>query len=123
MALIQAPTICHELLDAGIYLASISTMYRILHAHDEVHERRRQATHSARVKPELVATRPNRCWSWDITMLAGPAWPGGVCSTSSKASSTIICSARTMSGRAVTRPRSTSGFSFSVRYSYWSVSH
>jgi putative transposase len=63
----------HELLDEGVYLASVSTMYRILHAHDEVRERRRQATHPARVKPELVATQPNQCWSWDITKLHGPA--------------------------------------------------
>ncbi|MEV0290348.1 IS3 family transposase [Kribbella sp. NPDC050820] len=70
----KAPAaVYHELLDAGIYLASISTMYRILREHDEVHERRRQATHPARVKPELVATRPNMCWSWDITKLRGPA--------------------------------------------------
>lgn len=70
----KAPaTVYHELLDAGTYLASISTMYRILREHDEVHERRRQATHPARVKPELVATEPNRCWSWDITKLHGPA--------------------------------------------------
>jgi hypothetical protein len=26
-----------------------------------------------RVKPELLATAPNRMWSWDITKLAGPA--------------------------------------------------
>jgi putative transposase len=63
----------HALLDQGVYLASVSTMYRILRAHDEVHERRRQASHPARVKPELVATEPNTCWSWDITKLHGPA--------------------------------------------------
>src|SRR4051794_24730925 len=63
----------HELLDEGGYLASISTMYRILRAHGEVKERRRQATHPARVKPELVATAPNQVYSWDITKLAGPA--------------------------------------------------
>jgi putative transposase len=63
----------HELLDEGVYLCSTSTMYRILHAHDEVTERRRQAVHPARVKPELVATQPNQCWSWDITKLHGPA--------------------------------------------------
>jgi len=34
-------------------------MYRILRSHDEVHERRRQAVHPARVKPELVAEGPN----------------------------------------------------------------
>jgi putative transposase len=66
-------TVYHQLLDAGVYLASVSTMYRILAEHDEVHERRRQAVHPPRVKPELVATAPNMCWSWDITKLAGPA--------------------------------------------------
>jgi putative transposase len=70
----KAPaTVYHELLDEGVYLASVSSMYRILREHDEVHERRRQATHPARVKPELVATEPNVCWSWDITKLHGPA--------------------------------------------------
>ena len=70
----KAPaTVYHELLDEGVYLASVSSMYRILRAHGEVKERRRQATHSARVKPELVATKPNQCWSWDITKLHGPA--------------------------------------------------
>jgi putative transposase len=63
----------HELLDEGVHLCSTSTMYRILRAHDEVRERRRQAVHPARVKPELVATQPNQCWSWDITKLHGPA--------------------------------------------------
>ena len=70
----KAPaTVYHQLLDQGVYLASVSTMYRILREHDEVHERRRQAVHPARVKPELVATTPNSCWSWDITKLLGPA--------------------------------------------------
>lgn len=61
------------LLDAGRYVASISTMYRVLRAHDEIRERRRQATHPARVRPELVARRPNQVWSWDITKLKGPS--------------------------------------------------
>jgi putative transposase len=61
------------LLDEGRYLCSESTMYRILRERGEVRERRRQATHPPRVKPELVATAPNRCWSWDITKLRGPA--------------------------------------------------
>jgi putative transposase len=69
----KAPaTVFHELLDEGVYLASVSSMYRILHAHGEVKERRRQAVHPARVKPELVATKPNQVWSWDITKLHGP---------------------------------------------------
>src|SRR5829696_3522139 len=66
-------SVYHQLLDEGAHLCSPSTMYRILHAHNEVKERRRQAVHPARVKPELVATQPNQCWSWDITKLHGPA--------------------------------------------------
>jgi putative transposase len=69
----QAPaTIYATLLDEGRYVCSVPTMYRLLHAADEVHERRRQARHPATVKPELVATGPNRVWSWDITKLMGP---------------------------------------------------
>ncbi len=60
------------LLDEGRYLCSISTMYRLLRAHGEVRERRRQATHPARTKPELVAHGPNQVWSWDATKLPGP---------------------------------------------------
>jgi len=41
-------------------------MYRVLRQHDEVHERRRQATHPAAKKPELLATKPNEVYSWDI---------------------------------------------------------
>jgi putative transposase len=61
----KAPaTMYHELLDEGVYVASVSSMYRILRAYREVRERRRHATHPARVKPELVATKPNQIWSW-----------------------------------------------------------
>jgi putative transposase len=69
----QAPaTIYATLLDEGRYVCSVPTMYRVLRAADEVHERRRQARHPATVKPELVATHPNAVWSWDITKLLGP---------------------------------------------------
>ena len=60
------------LLDEGIYLASVPTMYRILRSVDEVRERRRQAVHPAYLKPELMAEWPNQVWSWDITKLLGP---------------------------------------------------
>ena len=69
----EAPaTVYAKLLDDGVYLASTSTMYRILRAEGEVSERRRQATHPPAVKPELVACGPNTVWSWDITKLLGP---------------------------------------------------
>jgi putative transposase len=61
------------LLDEGTYLASESTFYRILRSRDEVRERRRQATHPTRVKPELVARKPNQVWTWDVTKLKGPS--------------------------------------------------
>jgi hypothetical protein len=60
------------LLDEGCYLASISTMYRLLRAEDQVRERRAQATHPPRVRPELVATAPDEVWSWDIERHEAP---------------------------------------------------
>ena len=69
----EAPaTVYAKLLDEGLYVASVPTMYRILRAAGEVRERRRQGTHPAHKKPELVATAPNEVWSWDITKLLGP---------------------------------------------------
>ena len=61
------------LLDEGVYLGSQSMFYRLLRQAGEVRERRRQATHPATVKPELVANGPNAVWSWDITKSRGPA--------------------------------------------------
>jgi putative transposase len=70
----EAPaTVYAKLLDQGVYLASVPTMYRVLRQHGEVGERRRQATHPAATKPELLATTPNQVYSWDITKLLGPA--------------------------------------------------
>jgi putative transposase len=60
------------LLDEGTYLASISTMYRLLRARAQVRERRAQARRPTLVKPELVAVAPNQVWSWDITKIPGP---------------------------------------------------
>lgn len=61
------------LLDEGKYLCSVRTMYRILAAQNEVRERRNQCQRTAYARPELLATRPNELWSWDITKLLGPA--------------------------------------------------
>ena len=61
------------LLDEGVYLASQATFYRLLRRAGQVRERRAQATHPARTKPELIAVAPNIVWSWDITKLHGPA--------------------------------------------------
>jgi putative transposase len=61
------------LLDEGTYLCSERTMYRLLAQHAEVRERRDQLRHPVYAAPELLATRANELWSWDITKLLGPA--------------------------------------------------
>jgi len=60
------------LLDEGTYFCSWRTMYRVLKKHDEVRERRDQLRHPVYKKPELLASKPNQVWSWDITKLLGP---------------------------------------------------
>jgi putative transposase len=61
-----------QLLDEGTYLCSLRTMQRILAEHAEARERRRQLHHPSYEAPQLLATRPNQLWSWDITKLLGP---------------------------------------------------
>jgi putative transposase len=69
----QAPReVYASLMDEGKYLCSWRTMYRILGENQEVRERRNQLRHPNYTKPELLATRPNQLWSWDITKLLGP---------------------------------------------------
>jgi putative transposase len=48
-------------------------MYRILAEQGESREGRDQLVHPAYARPELLATRPNELWSWDITKPLGPA--------------------------------------------------
>jgi putative transposase len=64
-----------RLLDDGVYLCSISTMYRLLAAAGETRERRRQRTHPAKKKPELLARAPNRVWPGLAAAVAPPARP------------------------------------------------
>jgi putative transposase len=69
----QAPAeIYASLLDEGVYLCSIRTMYRVLSQNGEVRELRDPLRHPTYRKPELLAERPNEVWSWDITKLIGP---------------------------------------------------
>lgn len=57
------------LADQGEYLASESTMYRLLREEDQL-KHRASSSAPARHRPrELVATAPNQVWSWDITFL------------------------------------------------------
>ncbi len=60
------------LLDEGIYLCSIRTMYRILEAGRRGPRTPRSTPPSNYQKPQLLATGPNQVWSWDITKLLGP---------------------------------------------------
>ena len=81
LALLHAPayadqtprTVYALLLDAGRYLASVSTFYRLLRGAGETRCRRNQLMHPVYAKPELLAQRPGELWSWDITKLKGPA--------------------------------------------------
>lgn len=59
----------NALIDDGEYYCSTRTMYRVLEALGETVDRRAQRNHRDAVKPELIATRPNEVWSWDITKL------------------------------------------------------
>jgi putative transposase len=67
------------LLDEGMYLCSVRTMYRILAAQTgdgRVRDRRDQLTHPAYGAPELLAEAPNEVWSWDVSKLKGPVRGG-----------------------------------------------
>ena len=59
-------TVYAKLLDAGHYLGSVSTMYRVLRDAGEARPRRAERTHPAYAKPELLASAPRELWSWDI---------------------------------------------------------
>lgn len=76
LALLHAPayadksprTVYAMLLDAGRYLASVSTFYRLLRGAGETRGRRNQLTHPVYTKPELLAQHPRELWSWDISV-------------------------------------------------------
>lgn len=57
------------LVDRGEYLASESTVYRIMKAAALQHHRGRAKTPTSRVVTSHCATEANRLWSWDITWL------------------------------------------------------
>jgi putative transposase len=66
------PEIHTTMLDEGLYLCSQRTMYRILERNHQRVERR-QSEPRKYSRPELLASRPNEVWSWDITKLKGPS--------------------------------------------------
>lgn len=62
-----------KLADEGRYIASESTMYRILK--EEKQNAKRTPTKSSNPRPIAThtANAPNQVWSWDLTWLPGPA--------------------------------------------------
>jgi transposase InsO family protein len=57
------------LADQQTYLASESTVYRVLREEGQLAHRAASKPAVPRPKPELEAAAPNRAWSWDITYL------------------------------------------------------
>ena len=58
-----------RLADAGHYVASESTIYRILRAENQLAHRGRAKPRTVRSVDAHVATAANQVWSWDITYL------------------------------------------------------
>jgi putative transposase len=78
LTLINKPEYAHlppqkivaTLADKGIYLASESTIYRLLHAENQQHHREKSAPTRRIHKPKAcIATGPNQVYTWDITYL------------------------------------------------------
>ena len=64
------PQVWARELDEGRFWCSQSSMYRIARAAGQSRERRAQATHPPRVRPELVAHGPNQVWSHGVGKVA-----------------------------------------------------
>ncbi len=60
------------LADEGIYIASESTFYRVLHEEKMQNHRGRSDGPHHRPIATYAATAPNQVWMWDITYLNGP---------------------------------------------------
>jgi len=60
------------LADEGCYVASESTMYRILREEQQLEHRGAARAPVKRPVPQHCAQAPNQLWCWDITYLPGP---------------------------------------------------
>jgi putative transposase len=77
LALVNSPEFASQppsqivptLVDRGEYVASESTIYRVMKAAAQQHHRGRAKKPGTRVVTSHRATEPNRLWSWDITWL------------------------------------------------------
>ncbi len=60
-------------MDEQVYLASVSTMCRVLREESLTGERRRGHRRKGHASPQVSADAPGQVWSWDISRLWGPA--------------------------------------------------
>jgi putative transposase len=68
-AALPVSQIVPKLADKGVYIASESTMYRVLKDHDQLAHRRRSKVPCPKVPPTHLATGPKQLWAWDISYL------------------------------------------------------
>lgn len=69
----QTPNkIVPALADEGIYIASERSFYRILKAEQLLKHRGKQRPARYKRPEPIVASSPNKLWSWDITLLYSP---------------------------------------------------
>ncbi len=61
-----------KLADSGRYLASESSFYRVLKESHLLKHRSRNRPRVTKQPKDLIASRPNSVWSWDITYLKSP---------------------------------------------------
>lgn len=61
-----------RLADEGVYLASESTMYRVMAAANQQHRRGRAQPPSTRTVTTYSAKKANQVWCWDISYLPSP---------------------------------------------------
>lgn len=61
-----------RLADKGIYIASESSFYRVLHDEQLMAHRQPSRPRTHHKPNEYVATTPGQVWTWDITYLRGP---------------------------------------------------
>ena len=61
-----------RLADQGVYLASESSFYRVLHAEGLMAHREPSRPRTNKKPNAYVATAPGQVWTWDITYLRGP---------------------------------------------------
>ena len=70
---LSPPQIVPRLADEqGLYLASESTLYRLLREEKQMAHRQPSRPATATRPREQVATGPNQVWTWDISWLPGP---------------------------------------------------